>query len=60
MKNKKQIMEIDKMAAELTVKLKELLADGNLSARQDKATEAACYGLLFWRRTELEEMKKEF
>jgi len=60
MKNKKQIIEIDRLATELTGKLVKLLKDNNLSARQDKAAATAYHGLLFWRRTEFEEMKKEF
>ena len=55
-----EIEEIKKLAAELTGKFKMLLTDNSLTAGQDKAAATAYNGLLFWRRTDLEEMKKEF
>lgn len=55
-----EIEEIEKQAAGLTQKLKELLEDRRLTVGQDKAALAAYEGLLFWRRTELELMIKEF
>ena len=58
--SKKTIKEIDTLAAELTGKFKKLLTDNSLTAGQDKAAATAYGGLLFWRRTDLEEMKKEF
>jgi len=60
MKNKKQIETIDKLATELSASFKTVLKDKSLSIEQEKVTLNAYNGLLFWRRTSLEEMKKEF
>ncbi|GAH48774.1 unnamed protein product, partial [marine sediment metagenome] len=55
-----KIEKIQKQAKGLTLKFKALLEDRRLTAGQDKAALAAYEGLLFWRRTELELMSKEF
>jgi len=55
-----EIEEIQEQAAGLTGKLKIMLERRSLTAEQDKKVNRAYCGLLFWRRTELALMIKEF
>ena len=56
----KEIEEIKKQAADMTLKFKALLERKKMSGEQDKAASRAYHGLLFWRRTELALMIKTF
>lgn len=55
-----EIEEIEKQAADLTLKLKAILVRKNLSDEQVKTTADAYNGLLWWRRTQLVLMIKAF
>ena len=56
----KEIEEIKKQAADMTLKFKALLERKKMSGEQDKAVSGAYHGLLFWRRTDLALMIKTF
>lgn len=60
MSKDKRITEIEDQAAELTRKFLALLKDRKLTKEQDKTALSAYEGLLFWQRTGLELMVKEF
>lgn len=60
MSKDKRITEIEDQAAELMLKFLHLLKDRSLTKGQDKAALSAYEGLLFWRRTDLMLMAKEF